>query len=202
MKRVWLVTDGIFHPPLAGRLALQRALREVGAYRFSLAGGLEELPDDFGDAAALVLYFHQVTISKEALDRLDRFVDGGGGVLALHSATASFKEEPHYFEILGGRFTGHGPVSTFELRPTAEADVFEGIPFFTVRDECYLHDTSPDIQVHFTAQVGRLTVPAVWTHRYGDGRVCYAVPGHRTSSIRNPYFQEVLRRGLDWVSGV
>lgn len=148
----------------------------------------------------MVLYFHAADISPTALAKLDAFVGGGGGVLALHSATASFKEEPHYFEMLGGRFTGHGPVSTFALRPTAEAEVFEGVPAFTVRDECYLHETSPDITVHFTAQVGQLTVPAVWTYQYGAGRVCYAVPGHCASSMRHSLFQEVLRRGLAWVS--
>ncbi len=200
MKRIWLISDGFFHPPFLGRLALRRALREVGGYRLDLGGSLEELPDDLDDAAALVLYFHDVSISPAALAKLDAFVRGGGGVLALHSATASFKEEPRYFEILGGRFTGHGPVSTFELCPTAGTNIFEGIPAFTVRDECYLHETSPDIQVHFTARVGRLTVPAVWTYPYGVGRVCYAVPGHCASSIRHPVFQEVLRRGLAWVT--
>ena len=38
----------------------------------------------------------------------DGFVRAGGGVLAIHSATASFKGSPAYFEVLGGRFVGQG----------------------------------------------------------------------------------------------
>ena len=77
---------------------------------------------------AVVLYYHARTISPSALEALDRFVRGGGGILAVHSATASFKGTPRYTDILGGRFTGHPPVGPLEIRPVGGADEVSAQP--------------------------------------------------------------------------
>ena len=92
-------------------------------------------------------------------------------------------------------------VKHFEVKPVPESDVFAGIPAFTVRDELYIHELQPGNEVHFTAKHEGQEVPSVWTRRYGKGRVCYMVPGHTTSSMRNTTYQKVLQRGLAWVCG-
>ena len=201
MKKVLLISSGSFHPPYLGRLALRQALVEMDGFEFRQIPSLEKLPGDLGLHSAIVLYIHQKTISDTALNALDEFVSNGGGLLGIHSATASFKQQPRYFEILGGQFTGHGKVEPFEIYPTAGSEIFAGIPNFTVKDELYLHDLQPGITVQFTAEHAGQVVPIVWTYRHGQGRVCYAVPGHRSGSLQHKTYQQVLRRGLAWVSG-
>ncbi len=196
-----LITDGIIHPPLLGRVALRRALAALAGFAWEQARSLEVLPSRPRNYAALVLYFHHARISERALEALEQFVAGGGGVLAIHSATASFKETPAYFDILGGKFVGHGPVEHFEVRPVPESGLFGDIPPFTVRDELYRHELRPGIQAHLVAVERGEEVPVLWTYRYGQGRVCYAVPGHCAATMRHPTYQEVLRRGLLWVCG-
>jgi hypothetical protein len=196
---VLLVSNSFIHPPFAGRRALQHALAQLADFSLRQVRSLEQLPADVEKYAAVVLYFHHKTISAAALDRLDAFVKNGGGVLAVHSATASFKDQAHYFEILGGRFVGHGAVEHFEIKQVRD-DVFGGIGNFTVKDELYLHELQPGIEVHFTARHEGQDVPVVWTYRYGKGKVCYAVPGHTAESMKHPALQEILRRGLQWVS--
>jgi len=163
---------------------------------------IEDLPRlDLADVSAIVLYFHRKTISEQALKALDFFVTQGGGVLAVHSASASFKQNPGYFKILGGRFTGHGRVTPFEVRPVLSPnEPFAGIGSFNIRDEIYLHEVQPDISVHFETSYQGTSVPVVWTYRYGAGRICYAMPGHGVGGIKNPIYQEILARGLGWVS--
>jgi uncharacterized protein len=199
MKTVLLVTAGIIHPPWAGRRALQQALTQLDGFSFRHVRSLEQLPVDLGSCAALVLYVHHKTISAAALDRLDSFVRNGGGILAIHSATASFKDQAHYFEIIGGRFTGHGAVEDFEVKRVRD-EIFGRIGNFTVKDELYLHELQPGIEVHFAAQHEGQAVPVVWTYRYGNGKVCYAVPGHTAESMKHSVMQEILRRGLKWVT--
>jgi len=199
-REILLVTSGIFHPPYQGRQAVARALRQMEGYAFRRVPSLEALPADPGRFSALVLYYHHRKISDRALERLRGFVSGGGGILAIHSATASFKQSAGYFEILGGRFIGHGPVESFEVR-SKRYDIFRDFEPFTVRDELYLHELQPGVDVQFTIKHDGTDVPAVWTHRYGAGRVCYAMPGHTTNSLKNPSVQEILRRGLQWVCG-
>ncbi len=199
--KVLLITDGIIHPPILGQVALHRALTVLAGVSWEHTRSLEALPSRPGDYAALVLYFHHARISARALAALERFVAGGGGVLAIHSATASFKETPAYFDILGGRFAGHGPVEPFEVRPVSESRLFGDIPPFTVRDELYRYEWRPGIRPHLVVTERGEELPVLWTYRYGQGRVCCAVPGHCAATMRHPTYQEVLRRGLLWVCG-
>jgi type 1 glutamine amidotransferase len=198
-KHILLVTDGIFHPPLWGRITLYRLLRQMDGVILRHVRSLEKLPADVGRFSALVLHYHHERLSPAALARLDEYTRSGGGILALHAATASFTETLSYFDILGGKFIGHGAVEPFEV-VNQGYELFRGIPDFTVTDELYIHELREGIQVHFAARHEGQDVPVVWTYRYGKGRVCYAVPGHTNESMSNPAYQEVLRRGLAWVA--
>jgi uncharacterized protein len=207
-KKFLLVTDGFFHPTYLGRLALHQALRSHlpaaeglwvrEKFSFKHVSSLEKLPSNLETFSALVLHFHHKTISDRALKKLDMFVKNGGGILAIHAATASFKETLPYFEILGGRFIGHGPVEGFDVTKVRD-DIFGGIDNFIVKDELYIHESQPDIEVHFTAKHAGKDIPVVWTYQYGKGKVCYAVPGHTTKTMQNKTYQQVLKRGLEWV---
>lgn len=197
-QRILLVTDGIFHPTYVGRLALHRALKQLKGFSFRHISSLEKLPPKLDTFSALVLHYHHKTISETALEKLKSYVMQGGGILAIHAATASFKDTLPYFEILGGRFIGHGPVERFDVEKLKDG-VFDGIDNFGVTDELYIHELNPNIDVHFTAKHEDKDIPVVWTYRYGNGKVCYAVPGHTTESMRNGTYQELLKRGLVWV---
>jgi type 1 glutamine amidotransferase len=200
MKKVLLITDGFLHPPYLGRMALHKALGKLKEFEFKHVSSLERLPHTHDHFSALVIYLHHKKVSARALAALEAFVSNGGGLLAIHSATASFKETIPYFEILGGRFTGHGAVENFEIK-REKTEIFAGIKDFVVKDELYLHEIQPGIDVHFTTTHEGQNVPVVWTYRHGKGKVCYAVPGHTARSMRNPLYQEILRVGLLWVTG-
>lgn len=200
MKKVLLVTDGLVHPPLTARLALRKVLEQMEEFTFSHVRSLEQLPADLDTYSAMVIYHHHQKLSDIALANLDAFVSNGGGLLGVHSATAAYKKVDHYFEILGGRFTDHGPVEKFSVQPTGRKDIFTDIPAFDVVDELYIHETQPGIEVHFTASYQGEDIPVVWTYTYGKGRVCYTVPGHRTASIKHEAYQKLLRQGLRWAA--
>lgn len=199
MKKVLLVTAGIFHPPLWGRMVLHSMLRNLPGFAFEHVRSLEKLPTSLERFSALVLHFHHKKISPAALAKLDSFVKNGGGLLAIHGATASFKGTMPYFDILGGRFIGHGKVAKFAIRKVDEM-VFGSIGDFEVRDELYLHELRAGIVVHFVARHQGKDIPVVWTYHYGKGRVCYSLPGHTSATMQNPIYQKVLLRSLEWVA--
>ena len=200
MKKILLVTDGIFHPTYFGRLALRGSLKQMEGFSFIHVSSLEILPSDLESFSALVLHFHHKMISDRALEQLDTFVKNGGGILAIHAATASFKQSMPYFKILGGQFTGHGKVENFEVIKVRD-DIFTGISNFFIKDELYIHELEPGIEAHFTAKYQGKDVPVVWTYHYGRGSVCYTVPGHTTATMSHPMYQKILQRGLEWVTG-
>ena len=200
-KRILLASSGLFHPSWLARWRLRRTLQTMPGYVFQRVASLEVLPRlDMLSIKAIVLYFHQQAISASALDCLDEFVRRGSGVLAIHSATASFKQEPRYFEILGGRFLTHGAIQTMTVYQTQSPDdVFGDVPSFQIKDELYIHELAQEMTVHFEAMHADKPVPGVWTRRYGAGRVCYAMPGHTAETMRHPMVHQILQRGLVWV---
>ncbi len=200
MKRILLISAGLIHPPFLARWRLRRLLAQQPELFVRSVRSLEEIDDSFFDSSAWILYFHQKKISARALATLQKYVSEGGGILAIHSATASFKDCPAYFEILGGRFLTHGEVRRFELIPTEEDKLFADFERFEMRDELYLHQLDPQIQVHFFTQIDRESIPVVWSSSYGAGRVFYAMPGHCNASLNHPAYQRLLLRGLAWVS--
>lgn len=200
-NKIVYVNAAVFHPPWLGRLSLARLITSQWQGQLVQAHSLEALTSmDLSGVAALVLYIHQQTLSTAAMDALDQFVFSGGGLLGVHSATASFKTSAHYFEIIGGQFSGHGPVQSFTLTPAAQAEqAFAQVGAFTVTDELYLHNMRADVQVQYESMHNNKPVPVVWTRRYGEGRVCYACPGHRSATMTNPAYRDVLVEGLRWV---
>lgn len=202
MKKILMIRAGLVHPPLFAANLLKRVFRREG-YDILAIRNFEELLKitDLDSFSACVIYVHHQDISDAALETFGRFVHNGGGVLGIHSATACFKDRPHYFEILGGRFSGHGLISAFEIEPVSGPnEPFDGFTPFTVTDELYLHEFQQGICPHFTALHAGLPQPVVWTHFYGAGKVCCAVPGHLLQTIQNEIYLEVLLRGLAWVS--
>lgn len=204
MKKILLILSGWVHPPVRGRLRLKRTLAELPGYAFEETSSLSEAAPRLSAYDALVLYYHhpKTALTDEQLRSFRSFVNDGGGVLAVHSATASYKPTPGYFEILGGRFIGHGPIQPIDIRPTRDDDpIFGGIPAFTVRDELYLHELQADIVPHFDAEHDGKRVPMVWTRTAGRGRVCYVCPGHRSASMQHDAVRRILCRGMEWVAG-
>lgn len=200
-KNILMISDGKIHPPLMGRFWLRYMLAGMQGFKFAWVNSMENLLElDLTSFHGMVLYFHHKKISRTALDAFEAFVTGGGGVLAIHSATASFKDADRFTDILGGKFTGHGPVETFTLTPAStESQIFNSIPEFQVTDELYLHDLQPDIETHFTTLYEGQPVPVVWTRTHGNGRICFACPGHRATTMRVKENQLILAHGLTWV---
>ena len=201
---VLLISQGIFHPSLAASYWLKRGLVESHRFEIHTAPFLPALHRlAAGSFRAIVLYYHRKTISGEALDWLDGYLRKGGGCLAIHSALASFKTEPRYFEILGGRFSGHGPVGAFTVHPAGPGAIFSQVGPFRLRDEAYRHDFSSPEQntIHFAAEIAGQCEPLVWTRRHGAGRVCCCAAGHTAASLRHPTIRTILIEGLLWAAG-
>ena len=127
---------------------------------------------------------------------------GGGGLLAIHAASASFKLQPRWREILGGRFVGHGPVQRFQVEPSLPDDAeFGPLPAFEVRDELYRHEYDADNRVHLHVAVDGEREPVLWTRRHGEGRVAYCSLGHKAAALRHPSVVAVLQQALRFTLG-
>lgn len=200
------VRRGLFHPDLFSRRALGRVLRDhrdlavTGRRRLRW---LARLPGSV--YRIVVLFFHEKRLPAGCIEGLRLFLEEGGGLLAVHGVSASFKDNPEWEELLGGRFVGHGPITCYRMRPAGSATPVRGDGPFTIRDEMYRHRRSDDIAVEWAAESGEddgeSPEPSVWTRRVGNGRVFYFAPGHRAATFRQPEVARVIERGIDWLLG-
>ncbi len=197
-KKILVFSAGWIHPSLACRFNLKKLLNQAKDYKFTYTSSLNPLIRLSG-YDAVVLYFHRKEISDSKLAALEEYVNNGGGILALHAASASFKQSEGYFNLIGGRFNHHGPITGFEVNNEEEQDgIFAGIPGFEVTDELYIHNVSDDITVHFSTKVEERNEPVVWTRKSGQGKVAYCSLGHRAAVLKHPHYKEIILRCFKW----
>lgn len=140
---------------------------------------------------------------------LQQFVERGGGVLAIHGAADSHWHWPWYRRLIGGRFQHHPP-GTPKGKVTVTAPghpAMRGLSRTVERTDewYYFEDFDPTSTVLVTldsASIGEKDVnpnPLAWTRHAGRGRVFYTAMGHTAESYSEPWFQQHLAGGFDWV---
>ncbi len=142
---------------------------------------------------------------------LQRYVEGGGGIVAIHAAADSHYGWPWYARMIGGRFARH-PAGTPEGAVTRTAERHPATatlpPAFRIADEWYwFNDVAPGLTHLLTldpASIGSDEVnprPLAWAHRVGTGRVFYTGLGHRAENWADARVLAHVAGGLGWATG-
>jgi type 1 glutamine amidotransferase len=157
--------------------------------------------------------------TEEQRDALRKFVQGGGGVMGIHSATGSERKWPYWWSMMGGRFIRHPKLQRFTITVKDNTHpATKGLPAtFEWEDECYLFaDANPNVKVLLTADPAQLedpkrtsepgalrdgVYPISWYNTYDGGRQYYVGLGHKDEHYANPLFRQQLTGGLLWVLG-
>ena len=133
---------------------------------------------------------------------LERAVRGSGmGYLAVHCGTANIPEDhPAFRQVLRGRFLRHPPLCPVTFEPTADHPITRGVEPFTLNDEQYVVEFSPDAptQVLGVSRSEHGEQPALWAHELGKGRVCGVTPGHTTENLLHPAYVKLLQNAVAW----
>jgi type 1 glutamine amidotransferase len=142
-------------------------------------------------------------------------IKGGKGLYVYHFASSAFTGTSDFdkeFEkaIAGGwRTKGyHGKKHEFTVTPCKEHPITAGLKAFKHGpDELYQNSVMlPDNVVLVTAYSDKSIdakntgkdEPVVWVAKYGKGRVCENVLGHDVAAMKDPGFQALLIRGVEW----
>jgi type 1 glutamine amidotransferase len=165
--------------------------------------------------ADVVVAFCYLSWTAPRLGQVRRYLDRGGGLVLIHSATWT-KPEPsaEVAELTGvGGFERwrHGPLN-LKILP-GDHPICHGLPAaISWDDESYWPPTpalnTERVRVLAGSQEqadsgGGATAlqPMFWTYQRGPGRVFGCVPGHKSSTFDDPYFRLLLLRGLAWAAG-
>ncbi|MCL2265735.1 MAG: ThuA domain-containing protein [Treponema sp.] len=218
-----LICDDYWHP---GQTAVDGTapLKESG-FQFDVIFDAKDFsPDSLKQYnAVLICKMDEVSQTDKSTWKTDAvqkafvdYVEGGGGLVAVHSAVVQGKDTQKLDKLLGCRFIGHPNNCPVTVSPVKPHPVTEGVCLFCETDEHYrIEITSPDADVllasysppqgeeskyqnepYFNTPAG--IYPAGFVRTQGKGRVCVLTPGHLTAVWLNPQFQKLLTNALNW----
>lgn len=207
--RVLVFCDDLHHPAATVRAGL--APLAAGEFTFEWienAAGWD--PTRLGRHDVVLLSKSNVCASTDKTpwlagpteDALGAFVRAGGGLVAVHSGTAGYKEWPAVRAVLGGVFERHPPPCEVAITPRAGHPLTAGVDEpFVVHDEHYemiLDDPAADVFLWSRSPGG--VQPAGWTRREGTGRVAVLTPGHFSTVWLHPGMQRLIGNALRWAA--
>lgn len=155
-------------------------------------------PDLLGSFDVLLNFSTDFPADEAQITALIGAVRAGAGYVGLHAATATFRGNAAYHELIGSWFARHPPIRAFTVEPTApDHPIMAGIPAFTIEDERYeLTDLLDGCQVLAQAE----GFPMVYTRPYGAGRVCYIAPGHDGRTLGLPVYARLVHQAIAWAA--
>jgi type 1 glutamine amidotransferase len=206
--RVLFVLAG--HDPAPKAPILEKVLKDLGGFQVTRleASELKKLAD-VKRADYDVLLFYGGPQANELQERaLEKFVEDGGGLVALHHASANNSKA--WIRLIGGKFAGHIP-GTHKLNVVIvdpKHPVTAGVEPFSIIDEEYKHNLA-DVQ---RTVLGRFrerpeksdpkaNMDIIWTREIGKGRVVYNALGHGKEAWENPAWQKLTVQAILWTAG-
>jgi type 1 glutamine amidotransferase len=145
-----------------------------------------------------------VSPAADARAALAEHLQGGGGVLAMHTAIICFDDWPEWTATLGGAWrwgrSSHPPLGELAVKVAAPGHpLVAGLADFTIVDERYSDlDHGSDPPTPLLVADG---LPLLWARVHGNGRVVYDALGHHPASYAVPEHREIVRRAIRWASG-
>ena len=151
-------------------------------------------------------------ILADELRGLRTAVAAGTGFAGWHGGIIdSFRIATDYLQLVGAQFAAHpgGTLVEHTINVTGDHPIVEGVHDFALRSEQYWLLTDPlnDVLATTTITPGPddpwhapVTSPAVWTRRWGAGRVFVCAPGHQLADLEVPAVRTIIERGLLWAS--
>jgi type 1 glutamine amidotransferase len=157
-------------------------------------------------------------LSAEAQAVFEPWVRAGGGVVGIHSASATELEWPFFVDLMGGQFRGHGPTQSDSTvivdDPSHPTMAGIGSGTITRVDEWYSFVQHPEAQgTTVLMHLDEATLPAdypadllmgfhaiTWSHARLGGRVFYTALGHMPDTYTQPWFVDMLGRAIDWTA--
>jgi type 1 glutamine amidotransferase len=171
-------------------------------------------PDTMAGTDLIVQCWTQGQITDPQVDGLRTAVAAGTGLAGWHGGIVdAFRSASLYLHLTGGQFADHpGGFVDHEITVVpdrADHPIVAGIDRVRLHTEQYwvLSDPANDVLATTTHPAGPgtpwpepVTVPAVWTRRWGHGRVFVCTAGHRVADLEVPEITAIVQRGLLWAS--
>ena len=158
------------------------------------------IPAKLAHYDALMIYGNHKTLAPEQEAALVAFVEGGKGLVAIHSASDMFTASAAFVAMLGGQFASHGGGEFAAEIVQPGHPIVQGLQPIRTWDETYVHKNhNPANRTVLMERVeGTAREPYTWVRTQGKGRVFYTAYGHDQRTWRHAGFQTLIERAAVW----
>jgi type 1 glutamine amidotransferase len=206
-----LVRGGLeLHQPVEATDSFIPFLRDSG-YAVQTASTLDVYLDDelLARTTLIVQCWTDGDITADQVAGLEKAVRAGTGFAGWHGGIVAAFTRREYHYLTGGMFIGHpGDFVPHTLTVTGAHPITDGITSVALDTERYWVLTDPLNDVLATITIPPedpwgepVTHPAVWTRRWGAGRVFVSTVGHHLPDLDIPEIRLLTSRGLLWAAG-
>jgi type 1 glutamine amidotransferase len=221
--KILLLCDDYYHP---GDVAADGVAPLIkSGYQFDIIKNANDFSPDILQNYSVVLICKMDEVSQtdkqpwktETVQKaFFNYVENGGGLIAVHSATVCGKQTECFDKLLGCRFLGHPNNCHVTVQPVKPHPVTKDVGVFCEIDEHYrIEITAEDADVllaSYSPSQGEEskyetepyfnTPAAIYAAGYvrtqGKGRICVLTPGHILDVWLNPQFQKLLLNAINW----
>jgi type 1 glutamine amidotransferase len=155
-------------------------------------------------------------VTEDQRKAFQKYIERGGGLVGLHSASTSEKDWPFFWQTIGGKFVRHPKRQTFTVRVLdATHPATRHMPAsFQWEDEAYFHyflnpdmhvllDTDPNllddpVRARSPADLFSRGLPLAWTITTNGRRVFYTALGHYKEAYSNPILYKHILGAVLW----
>ncbi len=212
---VFSKTEGFRHASIgAGVAAIEQLGSQAG---FDVVA--TESADVFSDAglasysAVVFLSTTGNVLNASQQAAFERYIQGGGGYVGVHSASDTEYSWPWYGGLVGAYFQRHPAQQQATLlienqsHPSTETLPAQWQRF----DEWYDFQSNPRGQVNVLMTIDESTYsgggmgadhPMAWYHEYDGGRAWYTALGHTSASYSEAEFLDHLLGGIQYAAGL
>jgi type 1 glutamine amidotransferase len=157
--------------------------------------------------------------NDEQRDAFRKYINGGGGIVGIHSATGSERKWPYFWQAMGGKFLRHPKIQKFAVRvKDANHPATRNLPAtFDWEDECYYTEhLNPGMKVLLVTDPAKLedprkaeypgdrfgdSLPLSWYQTFDGGRQYYTALGHKKEHYSDPLLKQQILGGILWALG-
>ncbi|MGB2824707.1 MAG: ThuA domain-containing protein [Phycisphaerae bacterium] len=204
-KNVLLLIGGTWHPFEACAKVAADILKSSGRYKLTVTDDREVLAGPLGKYDAVMIYTCGGKLTPQQETGLVEYVRRGGGLVAVHSATAISPDCRDYLALIGSQFDTHPREHKFEqVRIVGGShQATTRLADFSLTEELYvLKNVAPDVRVLAETTYQCKPMPVMYARSEGKGRVFYTALGHGVRQWKVSHFQRSLLHGLDWACRV
>lgn len=156
--------------------------------------------------------------NEEQKIALMHYVEAGGGIMAIHSASGTERNWKWFKLMLGATFLRHPPFQSFTVHVLDKKHpATKNLPdSWATTDECYFFkEINPAIKVLLFSDISTIKEkenskdvtpdvfgnrnPCCWCNEFDGGRIWYTSLGHDKNDYSNATYLALLTEGIKWV---